>query len=324
MKSKYIIISAFFCSIFLINNTSAKTLAVPFTSQAPVGNWSQPWQDACEETALIMVDYFYTNKTFTVAKAQKSILETIKIKEKYIGKSLDESAQTVTNLINNFFPFEALMQENPTIEQIKLEIDNGYPVIILAHGKYLRNPNFKNGGPDYHSLVISGYDDEKKEFITQEPGTRKGLDFRYSYDTIMDAIHDYLPDGQTKHGAKIAIFTRPTLETSAKSDADLDGLVKSAEIEHKTSLFLDDSDGDSFKDGYEVDMDFSPLQHKESTNGVLLKVANNPKVYYVTKRTKQHIINEKVFKNRGWNWNQIHITTQEYLDFLETGAQITK
>jgi len=28
-------------------------LAVPFLCQAPYGNWQQPWQDACEEAAIM-------------------------------------------------------------------------------------------------------------------------------------------------------------------------------------------------------------------------------------------------------------------------------
>jgi hypothetical protein len=324
MKTKNILMYAVFCSAFLFDTASAKNISVPFTSQAPTGNWNQPWQDACEETAITMVDYFYAGKTFTVANAQKSILDAIRVKEKYIGKSLDENAQAVTDMINNFFPFEAYIQDNPTVEEIKNEIDNNHPVIIPAHGKYLLNPNFKNGGPEYHSLVISGYDDTTQEFITEEPGTRKGLDFRYSYDIIMNAAHDYLPDGQTKNGAKIAIFTKPTLDISATTDADLDGLDKATEVAQKTSLWLADSDGDSYKDGYEVDMGFSPILHKQAINGVLLKIENDPKVYYVKNGVKQHIMNEKVFKNHDWNWGQIQTTTQEYLDFLETGLQITK
>ena len=36
-------------------------ISVPFTSQAPEKNWEQPWQDACEEAAVLMLDAYYKN-----------------------------------------------------------------------------------------------------------------------------------------------------------------------------------------------------------------------------------------------------------------------
>ena len=99
--------------------------------------------------------------------------------------------------------------DQPSRAQMKSEIDNNRPIILPVHGKYLSNPHFKNGGPEYHSVVISGYDDCAEQFIVQEPGTRYGLDFRYSYATIANARHDFLPNGQTKNGRQVAIFTRP-------------------------------------------------------------------------------------------------------------------
>lgn len=212
MKKTLIITLFVFLSLLIItpaSSTTVKKIPVPFTVQAPDANWGQPWQDTCEETVIAMVDFFYTGNSFTKDTAKKAILNIINIKEKYIGKSIDENAETIIYLINNFLPWEAYTVKNPTLIDIKSEIDNNRPVILPVHGKYLYNPYFKNGGPDYHTIVISGYDDAKQEFIVQEPGTKYGLDFHYSYDTILSAMHDYLPDLQTKFGKPVAIFTRP-------------------------------------------------------------------------------------------------------------------
>jgi hypothetical protein len=40
-------------------------------------------------------------------------------------------------------------------------------------------------------LVIVGYD--SNGFITNDPGTRKGEGYRYSFATLMAAIHDWNP-----------------------------------------------------------------------------------------------------------------------------------
>ncbi|MBI5222398.1 MAG: C39 family peptidase [Candidatus Magasanikbacteria bacterium] len=248
--------------IFLPVPVFAQTnLPVPFTSQAPYGYWGQPWQDTCEETAILMVDSFYNNKKLSNKSiAKQEILRILNIKTNAYGKGLDENAEQMANLINDFLNWEATIIENPTIEQIKSQIDAGQPVIIPAYGKALHNPHFRSGGPEYHSLVISGYDDDKKQFIVQEPGTRYGLDFRYNYDTLMNAIHDFLPNKQTKNGRKVALFTSKTLTTSAGADGDKDGLSKAKELEYGTITWLKDSDGDGFTDGEEVKNGYSPTK----------------------------------------------------------------
>ena len=44
-------------------------------------------------------------------------------------------------------------------------------------------------------LVVTGYDAEKKEFITNDPGTRKGAGYRYPEQVLFDAIREY-PTGK--------------------------------------------------------------------------------------------------------------------------------
>lgn len=327
MKFRHYIIPTFLISLsFSVPVFSAtKNLPVPFTVQAPEANWSQPWQDACEESTIAMVDYFYTGNTFTTAKAKEEILKIISIKEKFIGKSLDEDAKTVVTIINNFLPWEAYVKPNPTIAEIKTEIDNGRPVIMPVHGRYLYNPYFQNGGPDYHTIVISGYDDQKQEFITQEPGTRHGLDFRYSYDRIINAMHDFLPNSRTKFGDKVAIFTRATTQTSADSDGDQDGLNKAGEIKYQSSLYESDTDKDGYKDGYEIMNNYLPTTPAPTPIllGTLIKSPESPMVYLFYNGIKRHIINELVFLMHGWQWFNIFTVPNSFVEALEAGEQIT-
>ncbi|OGH87017.1 MAG: hypothetical protein A2206_01095 [Candidatus Magasanikbacteria bacterium RIFOXYA1_FULL_40_8] len=322
MYFRYVILFFLF-SLSFANPAFSKSLNVPFTVQAPDANWNQPWQDACEETVIAMVDYFYSKNTFTTGKAKEAILQMIKIKEKYLGTSLDENAETIALLINNFLTWEAYIRINPTLEDIKKEIDNNRPVIMPAHGKYLYNPYFQNGGPEYHSLVISGYDDEKQEFITQEPGTRHGLDFRYSYGNIMNAMHDFLPGGQTKFGDKTAIFTSPNITSSANDDADGDGLVKIKEIELKTLLWSYDSDNDGYRDGQEIEAGYSPIS-ANALLGTLIKTPDSPMVYLFFNNTIRHILNEAVFISHGWKWFNIFTVPGNFIENLETGAEISQ
>lgn len=265
-KHKSIILTGLVASVFLFAPTitnATQTLQVPNTSQAPYGYWGQPWQDTCEEASIVMVDNFYqgkTNKKIAKRDAKKQLLQLLETKNKFYGKSLDEDANKVANLINDFYNWEARVVAEPTIEMLLAELDNERPVIIPAYGKVLKNPYFLNGGPDYHMLVLAGYDETRKEFIVEEPGLNtRGLDFHYKYDTIMNAMRDFHGLNKTKTGPKVAIFTKKELTFSALTDKDKDGLNKQAEFAAKTFPWSKDTDKDGFDDKTEIDSGYSPI-----------------------------------------------------------------
>jgi hypothetical protein len=172
-----------------------------------------------------------------------------------------------------------------------MELDEGRPVIIPSHGKSLKNKYFVGGGPHYHVFVLSGYDDETKEFIAEEPGTNFGARYRYSYTTIINAMHDYLPNAQTYKGRKVAIFTNPLRDPAFdNTDEDSDSLSKSRELEYGTSLLTPDTDRDSYSDGTEISSGFLPLLHEKNIPaGTLIQSSASPTIYQVKIPGKQII-----------------------------------
>ena len=72
-----------------------------------------------------------------------------------------------------------------------MELEAGHLVIIPTNGQALKNPNFTLPGPERHMLVVKGYDYETEEFITNDPGTRNGADYRYKKDLLFEAIRNY-------------------------------------------------------------------------------------------------------------------------------------
>lgn len=190
-----------------------KILDVPFSSQAPYQDWSQPWYDACEEAVIMMIDYYYNNKTLNKEIARDEILRIFERKNARFGETLDESTERMVWMIEDMYNWTARQVKNPSIDDIKNEIDNGRPVIIPAYGRGLGNIYFKTPGPVYHVFIISGYDDSAREFITNEPGTYRGLHYRYSYETVMNALHDWRHDRNIELGEKIAIFTTPPVNS---------------------------------------------------------------------------------------------------------------
>lgn len=190
-------------------------LKMSFSSQAPEGNWNEPWYNDCEEVSIAMVDSFYNNRILTPAVAKKEILRIIGIKEKAYGFSLDENTDEMVNIINNFLNWKARVAEAPTIADIKKEIDAGHPVIMPTDGRKLNNRYYTTS--EYHAFVISGYDDAKKMFIVQDAGTYRGHDYQYSYAVVMNAMHDYDSVALEK-GRRVAIFTFPEIKKSIEPE----------------------------------------------------------------------------------------------------------
>ena len=285
---------------------AATNLDVPFTPQAPHANWQQPWFDACEETTIAMVDRYYRGETFlSKDNAADNILHAWLLKELIYGPSYDEEAAKIAGIINSYYPWEAYVVDAPSIDQIKEELHAGRPVIAVLSGKELYNPYFADGGPPFHTAVISGYDDERKVFITQEPGTRRGEDFEYSYDLLMAAMHDFVP-GAIRSAPPRAVFTRPTLTFSAAEDADNDGFTKAQEYEFGTISWIADTDGDGIFDGEEVRRGLDPLIPSQTpTEGMLFKSSDSPTVYLLNNGQKRAIVSEAVFFSKGWRFDQV-------------------
>ncbi len=183
-------------------------LAVPFTSQAPEKNWDQPWQDACEEAAILMLDAYYKEYNLSPLFAKDELLKMVAWEEeRNWGGSIEiaKVKQVAEYFMSNTLEignWKLEILENPTVDQIKRFVAKGHPVYAVAYGKELPNPHFVNGGPEYHALIIRGYTDET--FITNDPGTQFGENFEYQYDDLMNAIADW-NEGDPKNGRSVVL-----------------------------------------------------------------------------------------------------------------------
>ena len=186
-----------------------KLLDVPFMSQAPHANWDMPYQEACEEASALMVRGYYQGVTgrYDPNDADRLILDLVAFQKKQYGYYEDTSATETKRFIEAAFPeLEAEVVPLDGPGSIIRYVAQGIPVILPADGKTLPNPNFRNGGPKYHMLVVRGY--TKDRFITNDPGTRKGENFTYTYDGLLDAVHDW-NNGDVPHGRRVMIIVRP-------------------------------------------------------------------------------------------------------------------
>lgn len=185
-------------------------LAVPFTPQAPYANWELPYQEACEEASVYMVHEYYQGTPggrIAAETADAVLLQIVDYEKVLFGDYLDTTAAQTATLAEQMYGYERVeLIENPTVEQIKEQVAAGRPVIVPAAGQQLRNPFFTQPGPLYHMLVIRGY--TGNSFITNDPGTRRGEGYTYSFETIMNAMHDW-NGGDVENGAKVVIVIWP-------------------------------------------------------------------------------------------------------------------
>lgn len=184
-------------------------LAVPFIVQAPFANWDAIHEDACEEASAIMVNVVYKGiKSISQDEAEKQIQALTEWEIKRFGYFEDTTAAETALMMQEYYGLAgAQVIYNITVEDIKKELVAGRPVIIPAAGKLLGNPNFRNGGPPYHMLVIKGYT-KTGLFIVNDPGTKRGADYTYTVETLYNAIHDWVKDGDILDGRKAMIVIK--------------------------------------------------------------------------------------------------------------------
>lgn len=167
---------------------------VPFSPQAPFGEWTDPrQQDGCEEISAIIAMHWAKGEKLTKEQAKQELFKISDYEKKNFGDYRDTSAKdTIKRIFNGYYKYDKVkLAENIKKEDIINELSKGNLVIVPVNGQKVGNKNYTRGGPERHMIVVTGYDKNKNMFITNDPGTRKGENFRYNSDTFFNAIRDY-------------------------------------------------------------------------------------------------------------------------------------
>jgi hypothetical protein len=185
-------------------------LNIPFLCQAPYANWDQPWQDACEEAAVIMAIHYVNENKLDKEIGNQAILDLVKFQKQKYGGHYDLTAKLTAKLMKDFYQFSDFnILYEFDVQTIKQELDKGNVVFAPMAGRMLGNRFYRQPGPAYHYLVFKGYDDNSKEFITNDPGTKRGNGYRYKYEIAFNAIHDWNGSKETiKQGPKALIVVK--------------------------------------------------------------------------------------------------------------------
>jgi hypothetical protein len=167
-------------------------LKMEFHSQAPLLVWDKFYEEMCEEASILLVLNYFQNKSMTnqefdheLKNMQKAEIETIGIWESTTVKELQ------TFIEKRYPSFAVRILDNPTEQDIKFYISHHIPVLLPLSGQTIGNPFYTPPGPLYHLLVLKGY--TKTHFITHDVGTKRGKDYFYDKNIILNNIHDWDP-----------------------------------------------------------------------------------------------------------------------------------
>lgn len=191
----------------LVSVRSQVNWAVPFTSQAPTGEWDELHGEACEEASVAMVIRYFQDDPFESVEEREATIQFLVKKNEELGFSIDDTAAEVEVLLKSVDPsLRTSLLKDPTVNELKEALSEGALIIVPAQGQFLKNPYFRQPGPRYHMLVLRGYT-EDGYVITNDPGTKKGEAYVYPWERLMDAMHDW-NGGDVENGQKVVLVVR--------------------------------------------------------------------------------------------------------------------
>lgn len=166
---------------------------VPFTAQAPFAEWNDPrYQDGCEEASVLMAIKAVKGEGLTRNEAKAEIAAISQYELENWGSYVDTSASsTLARIVEGYFKYMGRVEYGIDQDDIIEALYANNLVLVPTNGVKLKNPNYSPPGPERHMLVVKGYDPATAEFITHDPGTRNGADYRYDAAVLMEALFDY-------------------------------------------------------------------------------------------------------------------------------------
>lgn len=210
----------------IVTSSEFVSLPVPFYWEIPDGVWVPPWSGACEEASIVAAEGYYLKKPKEIIKreeAKETMFPLFGIEKTLFGYNIDTDAKETARLINDYASFDAVVIDNPKLEEIKNELREGRPVISMHYGLDLENPRhrFRAGGSSYHVMTLVGFDDKKQEFLVNDSELSDGIDLRYKYDIILTTLHDFDHTTKKANGPARVLFTRPKVIARSADTGEL-------------------------------------------------------------------------------------------------------
>ena len=177
-----------------INLPAAVLLAVPFTPQAPLGDWAAK-QHTCEEANLVQVDRYlkgdHSGALIPARTADAAINQITQWKP-----TLDMTPEMMGKLATQYMGWAYRILPADRIN-MKQQLALGRPLIVGVRTHGLGNPNYPGYRTHYeqtgysvaHYVTVIGYQ-SGDIMILNDPGLTKGKGYHITFDQLIYAIND--------------------------------------------------------------------------------------------------------------------------------------
>lgn len=169
---------------------------VPFTVQAPTGNWDAAHEEYCEAAAALMVGRYYKglqypNDRIPPADADSAMGQIVQWERQQWPGVLDLSLDKVAQVGQHFYDLQPTLQP-ATLDNVKAALAAGHPVMIPvathgAPGGRAISPYYSAGNV-YHVIVLVGYDGN---FVfANDAGISQGQNYKYDWPNVLEPAMD--------------------------------------------------------------------------------------------------------------------------------------
>lgn len=167
-------------------------LNVPFSTQAPLGEWSDRRQlDGCEETSVKMAMMWAYGQAAPAEEVRRDIINMSEFERVTYGSFEDTSAVDTANLFQSFYGYNKVsVAYGITTPDIKLQLAAGHLVLIPLNTRLLKN-KFYRRGPPRHTVVVVGYDNQSHQMIINDPFYSFGHNIHVKESELQNALGDY-------------------------------------------------------------------------------------------------------------------------------------
>lgn len=190
---------------------SALLANVPYTVQAPNGQWDAAHQEYCEAAAVTMVGLYYQGATYPgnvipAATANNDMAAIVAWERQTWPDQLNLSLQQVAQDGAHFYGLTASVVPLDW-NAVQRYLASGQPVIIpvMTHGgpgNSMINPHY---GTDnvYHVIVLVGYNAAQGIVYTNDAGISQGHDLAYAWTTLQTAVQSMTQTAVDQSGAPV-------------------------------------------------------------------------------------------------------------------------
>ncbi len=167
-------------------------LNVPYTSQAPLGEWADPRQrDGCEEASILMAMMWIWGVDLPKEELAREIDRIADYEKYFYGYYEDTGVEDTAKLMRDYFHYENIeVRQQISVADIKASLNDGHPVIIPVDTRLLGISAYRYG-PLRHMVVATGYDLQTGTIILNDPYISTGHNLRVNESYLNRALWNY-------------------------------------------------------------------------------------------------------------------------------------